>query len=519
MPQRRLLHADASGLSAYLWHAGALRDEGRFAADAAGHTAFAAYLRQHRASVFYLLADFAEEGFQYEVIPFVRGGDRAALVRRKLNQFFYGSSLATALSLGRETSGRRDERLLFAALTRPQMLEPWLTAMRAAEIQLAGVYSAPLLAASLAKRIKITAPRCLLVSVGRAGIRQSFLEDGKLRFSRLSPLAAGAADDTARACAAETARLYQYLAGQRVVAQTSPLPVLILAERDHHEIFRSACTSSDELQYHFIDLAATQRQCGLKQAGGGASGDFLFLHLLAQQPPAQQFAPAADRHLFRLGQARFALKSAGALALMGCLLFAARELYDAHQSHLHALQLATQAQTDAQRYAGILQGLPPMPTSLDNLRAVVARYDGMEARTATPDAMLLRISRALNASPAIEIERIEWETTSHPDDPTQDLRRTGASQAGAEASLYAVATIAGTLPLAEAGNQRAMLQAVNDFAGELRRDADVRVAVLRMPLDVESAKTLRSGGETDAAAEAPRFSVRASYALATATPQ
>ena len=67
-----------------------------------GHAAFAAYLRRHRSSVFHLLADFAEEGFQYEVIPFVRGGDRTALVHRKLNQFFYGSTLATALSLGRE---------------------------------------------------------------------------------------------------------------------------------------------------------------------------------------------------------------------------------------------------------------------------------------------------------------------------------------------------------------------------------------------------------------------------------
>lgn len=518
MPQCRLLHAEASGLSAWLWHAGALRDEGRFAADAEGHAAFAAYLLRHRSSVFHLLADFAEEGFQYEVIPFVRGGDRTALVHRKLNQFFYGSTLATALSLGRETGGRRDERVLFAALTRPQMLDPWLTAMHAAETQLAGVYSAPLLAPSLAKRIKIGAPRCLLVSVGRAGIRQTFLEDGKLRFSRLSPLTAGAAGETARACAAETARLYQYLAGQRVVIQTTPLPVLILAERSHHAAFQATCASSEELDYHFIDLAATQRQCGLKQPADAASGDLLFLHLLAQQPPAQQFAPAVDRHFYRLGRTRLALTSAGALALMGCLLFAARDLYDVHVAHVETLGLADQAQVDAQRYADILNGLPPMPTSLNNLRAVVTRYKGMEARTASPDAMMLQISRALDASPQIEIERIEWETTAHPDDPTQDLRRMGTSQAQPPTGLYAVATIAGMLPQTDAGNQRAMLQAVNDFAGELSRSAGLRVSVLRMPLDVESAKTLRGGGEIDAVApEAPRFSLRASYALSTVT--
>ena len=189
------------------------------------------------------------------------------------------------------------------------------------------------------------------------------------------------------------------------------------------------------------------------------------------------------------------------------------------EAHVETLGLADQAQADAQRYAGILNGLPPMPTSLKNLRAVVARYEGMEARTAAPDAMMLHISRALDASPQIEIERIDWETTAHPDDPTQDLRRIGAHRRQQpQTGLYAVATIAGTLPQVDAGNQRAMLQAVNDFASELSRNADLRVSVLRMPLDVESAKTLRGGGGIDAVAvEAPRFSVRASYALDTAT--
>jgi hypothetical protein len=38
-----------------------------------------------------------------------------------------------------------------------------------------------------------------------------------------------------------------------------------------------------------------------------------------------------------------------------------------------------------------------------------------------------------------------------------------------------------------------------------------------MPVDVESGKTLRSGGEAAAATEAPRFALRVSYPLAVAT--
>ncbi len=83
--------------------------------------------------------------------------------------------------------------------------------------------------------------------------------------------------------------------------------------------------------------------------------------------------------------------------------------------------------------------------------------------------------------------------------------------------MHAVALISGTLPLNQAGDQRALLETVNDFVAALRRDAALSVSVLRMPVDVESGKTLRSGGEAAAAAEAPRFALRVSYPLAVAT--
>jgi hypothetical protein len=103
--------------------------------------AFSEYLSKHRGSIFALLADLADEGFQIESLPYTQGADRQALLSRKLGQYFYGSPLATALSFGRDKGGRRDEKFLFTALTRPQQVEPWLAALRAVEAPLAGVYS------------------------------------------------------------------------------------------------------------------------------------------------------------------------------------------------------------------------------------------------------------------------------------------------------------------------------------------------------------------------------------------
>ena len=114
MPMRtqRLLYLSAHQMSAYSWQAGSLTVEDRFAANEDGYSAFAAYLEHHPQSTYRLLANIAEEGFQIEVIPYLRGRDRQTVINRKLGQYFFGANLTAALSLGYEKTKRKDERLL-----------------------------------------------------------------------------------------------------------------------------------------------------------------------------------------------------------------------------------------------------------------------------------------------------------------------------------------------------------------------------------------------------------------------
>src|SRR3989338_2552988 len=82
MPQRRLLYLTASRLVASHWSAGTLHEEARFAPDSEGLAAFASHLARHRRSIFYLMADIAEEGFLIEMLPYTQGADRRALLAR-----------------------------------------------------------------------------------------------------------------------------------------------------------------------------------------------------------------------------------------------------------------------------------------------------------------------------------------------------------------------------------------------------------------------------------------------------
>lgn len=517
MPQRRLLYLTASRLVASHWSAGTLHEEARFAPDSEGLAAFASHLARHRHSLFYLMADIAEEGFLIEMLPYTQGADRRALLARKLGQYFFGSPLAAAVSYGREKTGRRDEKFLFTALTRPQLFEPWLAALHAAEAQLAGVYSLPLLGNALLAKIATPQARCLLMTLTQSGIRQSYFEYGQIKFSRLTPLAASGAEQIAGNCAAEAEKIYQYLLGQRLISRGTPLPVIALAHPAELGVFREHLKNTEDLLIDLRDLHGASAACGLKSLPQDSSSEAVFLHLLAQSPPREQFAQQEERRFYRLWQIRSGLKRAGAAALIGCLLYLGHQMVQVFELRSATATLQQEANIDQQKYAAIQKTFPPMPTSTENLRAVINRFEDLEKRSAMPEPLYLAISRALGELPRVDLERILWQLSTNPDEGSQPaanerLSATAPADKGVGA-MYATAIIHGLLPTSMVADQRSQLDTVNAFALALQRDASLKVSIRRMPFDIESGKSLKSTGDAEAAASQPRFIIHISRKL------
>jgi len=473
MASKRLLHLNAERLTALLWRDGALKTEGRFPHGEAGLAAFAKYLARRHGSHFYLLADVADEDYRIEMLPYARGADRDALLARKLGQ----QPLAAAISYGRKKSGRRDEKILFAALTRPRFFAPWLDTLRDAEAQLAGIWPLPLLGGALLEKLpkpSVTHEYCLLVSITSGGIRQSFFKRGHLVFSRLSLTAATNPAELAAVCAAEAASLHPYLLGQRLLPRDTPLPVMILAHPGQIGVFTHACKpSTDDIQIAIQDVHAAAQAIGLKTLSPDANSESLFLHLLAQKPPRMQFAPPEERRFFRLWQVRAWLVRGGAFALIAGLLFAGRAMLDVMASRAATEVLLQQAQADTQRYQAIEKTFPPLPVRAEDLRAVVARFNDLEKRSASPEPLYFAISRALETSPDIDLERIQWQLNSHPD-------------------LREIAIAHGLLPAAMMTDQRGQLDTVNAFVDALRANPGLEVTIEHMPFEIASGRPLRS---------------------------
>lgn len=513
MAAKRILLLDGPVLTAHCWAAGRIRFEGEFSHEPVGLEALGAYLRKHRSSLFYLLADLAEEGFQLEDLPYVQGSDRDALLQRRLSQYYYNTPLAAAISLGRAKEGRRDEKVLFAALTRIETFTPWLDTLREAEAILAGVYSVPLVLAGFAPQLLGTGGPVLFVSLTRGGVRQTFFDNGKLHFSRLSQLATRGLDEIGRTCATDSAKIFQYLVAQRQIPRGVPLRTVVLANAVQMPDLKEFCRNTNDLHFEFVDLDVTARKLGLKDLPADSNADNLLIHCLATRTPPRQFAPGAERRFHRLWQLRFALTSVAWIVLASCLLYAGKTALNIYELRDAIDTTKSTIAADTQRYKSILEGLPKVNLSPENLRLLISRFDALQRRNPGLEPLLTHLSVALSENSRIELTRLEWKITDRLDGgkiAAEDAKRSGVAPAAATgAASWMTIEIQAQLPLGLVTDQRAQIELIEGFATRLReKQTDVRI--LSRPFDIESDKPLKSTGDRGEAqaTDVPKFSLR-----------
>lgn len=495
MKTRRLLYLTAQQMAGYRWSSGKLSQEEAFPANEEGCRQFSDYLARNPKTTYTLLLNVSEEGFHIETIPFLQGGDRQTVIKRKLGQTFFNAPLTASLSLGHEKTKRKDERLLLAAMTGTEHLAPWLGALRSSGVALSAIHSLPLLVPALLGKIQFKEERCLFLSVQDQSIRQSYLENGQTHFSRLTPLHHSSIAAVAQAFSTETLKLLQYLTSQRLVARNQPITACILAHSDAIKAIRAQCVDTETLRYLILDIGDCARRIGLRAPPATSHCESLFLSLMAGSPPRIQFADDDLRHSYHLSQWRTALYGLGGFSLSACLLASAFLLYETQTISQETAGLNDETRVARQRYEEIARTFPPIPTSNDTLRQIIDRYADLEKKSASPTGLYLVISRALQGAPAIEIETIDWKTGGADTSAVPTSTPAGLA-AKAVPPDSETAILRGTLRLGTNANPRQMLNVFNSFVEALKTTPGIQLDILKRPFDIEPSKALKDEDTT-----------------------
>ena len=511
--KKRLLYLTANRLTAHSLSRGKLVLDAAFERDDHGIAAFSAYLAGSR-NLYYLVVDVVEEDYHQDTIPYLGRKDRGLVLARKLAQRYRDTSLTLSLSLGFDKGERRNEKVLYASFSNTQQFQPWLAALGQQEVRLAGIYSTALLAPALVKDAALKVPRCLLVSVQPTGLRQSYVEDGKIRFSRIGRLNLEDTAAVAATCAAESARLQQYLVTMRLLpAANTTIDVMVLAPQQYHAALTEACRSTELLHFHVVSADAQCRATGLSDFPADTPCDALFLRAAAKSPPAEQFAQEQHRHHFRLWQFSQGLYAAGLALLAANLLYAGAEYFAAYT--LRQQVQADQTRSDAlgAEYARVTATFPKTATSTENLKATIKQYEKLQAQTASPAFLLLETSKVLTGYPQVEIERIEWrigkqeQEKGRGKDAAPKAPATPAAGATAADLAYELATISARVVGARRADVRSITEMSSQFIEAFKQIPRLEISGRHMPFDVTAEDSLKGDiGSERAVAEDARFS-------------
>ena len=527
-PPRRVLAISNAGCDCYLSAGPRLALEASFLPDQ--QSDFAAFVASRRRSLFVALADQIEEDFRLDTIPHLRGPARAQLLARKSSQTYRDTPFHTSVSLGRETDGRRDERVLLMALTNAQALNLWLTPLSTAGIKLAGLYSPPVAASvlldAIARRTGAAPKRLLLVSINRAGLRQTLVDGRVARFSRLAAVAGDEAIDTpefAANCITEINKTQQYLVGLRLLQRDFKLPTLILVPPGQATAWERSGLFSESIEPVLIDLDDARKAAGLKtvESTTGAStmpayADALWIHALARSRPRLDFAPGWLREAYRMWQVRNAVWAGGAAILLAGCAVGGERWFEAGNLRREADLLASQTRLDQLNYERIKRSFPPLPATPDQLKASVTAFEKMAARTVAPTPLLAEIGRVLEQVTDFRLERLEWRqgAANDPEMANPGLTAPAAPAANAgetQTERLEIATLHGSIGAPGLpADPRRDLESAERIASALRAIRGAQVSIARQPVDVTSAGALTGGDRqaTQAAAQAPPVSIR-----------
>lgn len=529
-PGKTLIFIGAVHCHACTWQNGELSAEECFADNAEGKEQFTAFLKTHRAPAL-LLTDLVEEDFRHETVPHLRGSDRTELIQRKLEQYYRDTPFRQAITLQRHKEGRRDDDMLFSALTNPALITPWLDIMLAHNIALAGIYSIPNISAPLVK--DISSGSLLLLSWEKhAGLRQTYFDAKLLSFSRLTPI-----NDSGSFCATagtEAVRIQQYLNNLSLLPPGQALNVTIICHAaDRHELEAHLSDDSD-IHYAYLDIQELGRHIGSKTIYPDSNATPLFMHLLAAHPPRSHYAAAAHTHFLRLLQLRQSLLGLSAVFLTASLLWAAADIRAAIVLEGGKLALKAQGLQLSQQTRQIIQNFPnghgkyavldsekllaghpdethharpPLSSSLPqeserdkdslrefnvtslasatNMKTAVILSRKLDNTSPPPQIILDGISHTLDDFPAIRIDKLSWQTGSAaPLVPGASGAASAAAPPENAASIAPAQVILLSGELAEfTGGYRTALDYLERFRQALIQRG-YSVTALTLPLDI-----------------------------------
>ena len=503
MAGKRIFYVTSNELTAVFCEKDKIRQLGVYSADPEGFEAFGKYLEQEPDYPSAFLVDVIEEEFRIDTIPHVVGLDRSKLLDRKAAGQFRSTPFRSATIAGREKDGRKDDRVLFSGLTKPEAFEPWLSELRQHKVPLMGVYSVPQVMLQVVKPLKVKHVNTLVLSIQKNRLlRQTFFNNGELKISRLTPMGSTNVDAYIKSIQNEVERNQRYLGRLQLLAFTEPMHVYFLSEGELLETYSNVCVGNEKLYFHSIDANSMAENSGLKDASLSGRNEDLFSYILSKKLPEGNYASKNECSYFSFYKLRRRLIVASALLAIGATTWSVNNAFEGQKLKLQAEAIAMQTQKIRMEYERQAARMPDVPYNPRVMRAAVESDDALAERKPAPMQALMLIGQGLIKHSNIELDEISWSSVGEPVEVTDDMLDENGEVIPELATMSGgSATIRARLKEFPKNYQMAFKQ-IEAFIQTLEKNPYIRkVNAVSLPLNTDPEKSLV--GESQRLAERP----------------
>ncbi|MBL0142724.1 MAG: hypothetical protein IPP91_11640 [Betaproteobacteria bacterium] len=539
MAARHLLYLTNENLVSLVAHGGRITGRTVFPVSGAGMEDFERHLHGLQQVPTHLITDLAEEDFRLDTIPHLGGRDQEAVLTRKLSQLFRGTPYRHAIAQGREADGRRDDRVIYTAITNGEILRPWVEVLERLKVPVEGIHSSAVFSGRLLSDLGLEFPHTLLVTFTPGdALRQTYFRNKEIKFSRLTPVDLEEGQTLGNFLAEEIGRTWQYLDTLRYFAPTDGLEVCVLLHPKDRPSIEPVLRDFDQIQYRLLDIEQVAAKLGLKPPPVSSSAEEVLSHLFLRRPGANNFASPELRRYAMLRNARIAIYSIAGAFLGAGVAYGGWNLSLALQNRGQDLLTARQIMASNRELDDIARSMPAQGVGGQTMRDTVAFYSGLLREYPTVESFLLPVSVVLEKHPKIRLTQVAWQSADDDKvtpllvpiipreapplkamakgaDPTQGTGQRPAAmtaEAPFSSGRHAVAILEATVTIDGLGF-RAALSNVQAFVADIAAIPGYQASLFDSPLDITPRSAISARlGERDPVTSQARFSVRVSRA-------
>lgn len=409
-------------------HGGSMDRLGVFSNDEAGINRFADMVKARKLKAagknFRILANVIGEDYRAEKVAHLIGKYRTDFHKRRMQKLFRNTPYCMSEVQGREERGRREDNVLFYGILTEDKITPWVSAILRAEGVIVGVYNVAMVSPQIVKQLNVDmSGNCLLVTLHEQGLmRQTLFRDKKMRFSRVSKVAADDAAQTAESLKRETERVIQYMNAQKVPVGDG-INIHFICPSAMVSQLRETVPSGERIRVTFHDAAAIGRGMGLSGALEelGKDSSLMMQSLfgnfrLGQMSPFNLVRYYWARTIVTLASVVMVVYGAYNLASAGGTVATGYFDYAVRNEELNAR--ATSLQRD---YSAEVATIGDPPSSPENMRAVSNVFNALTEVDVSPSPLMFYFSEAFSQNSGVKVMGMNWWVSSQAGQGPEDL--------------------------------------------------------------------------------------------------